>query len=114
MEGREDKNDSWKWNGSRKGNDLKGRKDRKIKTGKGRDSQKVMIPKVLKDYKGKEREERKKGMQRRTGKRQGNEREASMYTKGQDYESGDSLVWSRVQGFWLFFILRNNNPSLTP
>jgi hypothetical protein len=53
--GREDKKDSWKLNGSRKGNNLKGRKDRKIKTGKGRDSQKVMIPKVLKDYKGKER-----------------------------------------------------------
>ncbi len=57
MEGREDKKNSWKWNGSQKGNERKGRKDRKIKTGKGRDSQKVMIPKVLKDYKGQEREE---------------------------------------------------------
>ncbi len=62
VEGREDKKDSWNWNGSRKGNDLKSRKDRKIKTGKGRDSQKAMIPKVLKDYKRKEREATKKGI----------------------------------------------------
>ncbi len=28
---------------------------------------------------------------------QGKERVASMYAKGQDYECGDSLVWSSVQ-----------------
>jgi hypothetical protein len=53
--GREDKRDSCKWNGSRKGNDLKGRKDRKIKTVKANSSQKAMIPKVLKVNKGNER-----------------------------------------------------------
>jgi hypothetical protein len=41
-----------------------------------------MIPKVLKDYKGKEREARKKGIKRRTGKSQGKERVASMYAMG--------------------------------
>jgi hypothetical protein len=49
------KKDSWKWNRSRKGSDLKGRKDRKIKTGKANSSQKAMIPKVLKDNKRNER-----------------------------------------------------------
>ncbi len=46
----------------RQGKERDGRKDRKIKTGKGRDSQKAMIPKVLKDYKGKEREAKKTGI----------------------------------------------------